>query len=165
MLAIAETGYEIAFEASKDALKRQETSLDDVRTRAATILSGASIATAFLGAQALKRPRERPDLWLDGWEWCAVGCFVLLAVVISAILWPRKGWVWSLGAQRLIGGYVEGTDKYTVPQIQRDLALHLERHFNTNQRKIGVLLFLFRLACLLLALQVVAWILDLTTGG
>jgi hypothetical protein len=163
--AIAETGYEIAFDASKEALKGQETSLEDLRTRAATVLSGASIATAFLGAQALKRPKNRPELWLDGWEWVAAGSFVALAFTVIVILWPRKNWVFTVGARDLIAGYVEGARKYTMPEIQRNLALHLENHFDANQRKIERLLNWFRVSCGLLALQVVAWILDLTTGG
>lgn len=162
---IAETGYEIAFDASKDALKQQEAALDNLRTRASTVLSGASIATAFLGAQALKRPRHRPELWLDGWEWVAAGSFIALALTVIVILWPRKNWVFTVGAKDLIGGYVEGARKYTVPEIQRNLALHLENHFDANQQKIERLYLWFRLSCGLLALQVVAWILDLTTGG
>jgi hypothetical protein len=162
---IAADGYEIAYDASRRALERQEASLDNLRARAATVLSGASIATAFLGAQALKRPKHRPDLWFVGWEWVAVGSFVLLAIAVIVILWPRKGWVFSLGARRLIGGYVEGEREYTVQRIHRDLALHLESHFDINQRKIRWMLVWFRGACALLALQVVAWLVDLTTGG
>jgi hypothetical protein len=160
-----ETGYEIAFDLSKEALVGQETSLEDLRTRAATILSGASIATAFLGAQALKLPKDRPDLWLDGWEWVAAGSFIGLAFTVIAILWPRKDWVFTVGARDLIAGYLEGGREYTVPEIQRNLALHLENHFDANQQKIERLLDWFRVGCGLLALQVVAWILDLTTGG
>jgi hypothetical protein len=65
----------------------------------------------------------------------------------------------------LIGGYVEGDRKYTVPEIQRNMALHLEDNFDANQRKVDRLLDWFRVSCGLLALQVVAWILDFTTGG
>jgi hypothetical protein len=64
--------------------------LEDLRTRAATVLSAASIATAFLGAQALKRPKNRAELWLDGWEWVAAGSFVVLALTVIVILWPRR---------------------------------------------------------------------------
>ena len=108
-LAIAETGYEIAFDVSNDALQRQELSLDSLRTRAATVLSGASIATAFLGAQALKLPlaKERQAPWLCGWEWLAAGSFIALAFTVIVIMWPRKNWVFTVGARHLIGGYVE----------------------------------------------------------
>jgi hypothetical protein len=162
---IAETGYEIAFDASREALAQQQASLDNLRTRAGMVLSGASIATAFLGAQALKLPKERPELWLDGWEWVATSSFVLGALIAIALLWPIKGWMFALGAKELIGGYVEGDRDYTVPEIQRNLALHLENHFDANQRKMRRLYRWLRISCLLLAVQVVAWILDLTTGG
>jgi hypothetical protein len=162
---IADTGYEIAFDASREALAQQQASLDNLRTRAGMVLSAASIATAFLGAQALKRPKHRPDLWLDGWEWVATCSFLLLMLVAIALLWPVKGWVFSLGAAELIAGYIEGHRKYKVPEIQRNLALHLENHFDANQRKMSKRYFWLRVSSGLLAVQVVAWILDLVTGG
>jgi hypothetical protein len=147
MHPIAETGYKIAFDASKEALKRQDASLDNLRTRAATLLSAASVATAFLGAEALKRPRARKEPWLEGWEWVAASSFVLLTIAVIVILWPRRGWMFSLGAGRLIGGYIEGDRGYTVPQIQKNLALHLENHFDANQRKIDTLYIWFQVGC------------------
>jgi len=90
---------------------------------------------------------------------------VLLALAVIAVLWPRRDWVFSLGAEVIIGGYVEGDETYEVPEIQRDLALHLDNHFQANARKLNSMYLLFRVSCGLLALQVVAWILDLTTGG
>ena len=163
---MTEDPYAIAFEAGKDALSRQHASLDGLRTRAAGLLSGASIATAFLGAQALKKPKQRPDFYLVDWEWPATISFVLLALLVIAILWPRKDWVYSMGPKVIIGGYIENRDKtYSVPEIRRNLALHLENHFESNRGKLNSMYWLFRLSCALLAVQVVAWILDLTTGG
>jgi hypothetical protein len=84
--------------------------------------------------------------------------------VATALLWPVKGWVFSLGARDLIGGYLEGDRKYTVPAIHRNLALHLESHFDANQRNLGRRYFWLRVSCGLLAFQIAAWILDLTIG-
>jgi len=46
---------ELAFDLSMQALSRQEHSLEDLRTRAGTLLAASSVVSSFLGATALNR--------------------------------------------------------------------------------------------------------------
>jgi hypothetical protein len=46
-------GYRLAYDEAVRALTRQQSALDEFRTRAGILLSGAAIATSFLGGQAL----------------------------------------------------------------------------------------------------------------
>jgi hypothetical protein len=48
--------------------------------------------------------------------------------------------------------------------MQRDLALHLERHYQGNERHLRRLFWLFQAASALLVGEVVAWLLVLAQG-
>jgi len=60
------TPYELAYDEAVRALSQQQSVLDNFRTRAGILLSGAAIATSFLGGQAL-----RSDA-LNSWSWSDV---------------------------------------------------------------------------------------------
>src|SRR5207253_4822323 len=64
---------------------RQQTVVDGVRTRASAIFAAATLATSFLGAQALTRSPK-----LDGLAWLAIGAFAAIFASVGYVLWPRK---------------------------------------------------------------------------
>jgi hypothetical protein len=66
--ALAES-YSLAYSEGKDAVAVQLTVIENFRSRAGLLLSGAAIATSFLGGQALRAGTLRP------WSWAAVILF------------------------------------------------------------------------------------------
>ena len=156
---MADTVGKLAFEEAQSAISSQATTLDGLRARAGTLLAAASLVTSFLGGQALAKPTldkglvVRPDVGFEGWV--AIGFFVLVAVLTLAILWPYE-WRFVMGAQTIL----TGADFETT---QRDLAEYHEKNYDANKEKLDGLFWCFRLACIFLACETVAWIIDL--GG
>ena len=48
-----------------------------------------------------------------------------------------------------------------LPEMYRDLALHLERHFDANQKRLEQLFWLLRAASSLLVADIVLWLIIL----
>jgi hypothetical protein len=164
---VARTTYEIAYEAATRALADQRERLNDLRSRAATLLSVAAIATSFLGARALDDERfvgggeVVGDRSLQVWELAGILSFIALAALTIAVLLPWGGWTFRLGARNLIRDYADGPDAATPDEMQRDLALHLDSHYERNESKMEKLFWASRIGALLLAVEVVAWLVDL----
>ncbi len=151
--------YRLAYEEAVRALSHQEAVLDNFRTRAGILLSAAAIATPFLGGEAVRDGEFAVSSWL------AVAFFGGVAAATLVILWPWKDWEFVAGPRRLIATYVETDDPLPLHRIHRDLALHMEDSFDENEQRLERLLFAFRAASLLLAAEVVAWIVDIATRG
>lgn len=167
---MAESTQALAYEQSLRAVTEQRSRLDSLRTRAATLLAAASVVTSFLGAEAFTDTRLAHGMWQPDRSWqcaelVAVGAFIGLALTVIAILWPwpkRFGWKFRLSARALIADYVESNNPASLEEMQRELALHLERHYDANERKLKVLFVLFQVGATLLGVEVVAWLIDLT---
>ncbi len=103
-------------------------------------------------------------LWRTGrrpWSWIAIGTFVVLGGAVVLILWPRGDWEYSVRPSLLIQNYVEHPQPLALPQIHRDLALHMDASYLQNRGQLLKLVRYFRLASLLLLFEVVAWVVDL----
>lgn len=121
-------------------------------------MSGAAIATSFLGGAAL-------DKGTTVWTWLAVGFFILLGASVLAILWPRHDWEYAVRPERLIENYVEHPDPLPLPLIHRDLALHMDNAYLSNRGQLLDLVRYFRWASVLLTLEVVSWVVDLVLNA
>ena len=120
--------------------------------------------TSFLGAEALKDPGSKSgslDRSLQLPEIVAVVAFVGLAVTVLAILWPRK-FKFRISPARVLQQNVEGGAKWDADKLQRNLALWIEIHVDENQPKLDSMLWWFRAGSVLLVIEVVAWLVDLT---
>jgi hypothetical protein len=87
--------------------------------------------------------------------WVAIGFFILLAVMTLAILLPYR-WRFDMSATTILAG----TD---FDETQTDLAEYHEQNYDSNKAKLDRLFWCFRWACVFLAAETVAWIVDL--GG
>jgi hypothetical protein len=168
LLGVAETTVALAYESAADALRLQQSSLDALRARAAFLLSAASVATSFLSAQALTRPTVSDSVSatfeLSGWQWVATCSFVGVALAAILVLLPWRNWWFVNSAKKLIRDYVEDTPPATVDEMHRDLALHMDAHYDRNETTLNRLYWCFRAGCFLLTLEVVAWMIDLAKG-
>lgn len=144
----------VVHEEALRAMAQQQANLDSLRARAGTLLSAASISTAFLGGQALA------DHEPGGWEWLAIVFLVVLFAAAITLLWPYT-WVFRRSAKEMLRDYVEHERPLELAAMQRDLALHLESNFEKNEAKLNKLLTVFQVGAVMLALEVVAWLLEL----
>ena len=67
--------------------------------------------------------------------------------------------------RRIIGTYIEADPPLPIPMIHRDLALHMEDSYISNEIGLDNLIVRFRLALGFLALEIVAWTFDIATRG
>jgi hypothetical protein len=152
---MADSTYSLAYEEALRGVVQQQAVLTDIRGRAATMLGAASVSTSFLGGIALQQ--QRPT----GWSWVAIGAFVAVGFLTIWILLPRRGWTFRMSARKLIKEYIESDNPAELPEMYRDLALHLENHFEVNQRRLEQLFLRLRIASAVLVGEIVLWLLVL----
>jgi hypothetical protein len=141
------------WEQAQRQLAQQSADLDTLRTRAIAMLSVASLTAALFGSRL-------PHTHLSRLEATAVivalfffGASVLLALLIAT---PKKNaWRFTFRLSMLINGVLDGTDM--TADVALSLANHAEESRMANQQKLECLYFAFRLVCILVGLQVVAW--------
>jgi hypothetical protein len=146
---------QIIYGESVRAIDRQEAALDGLRARTATLLSAAALATSVLGGQTLTR--ERP---LDALAWLAVAAFVIVGSFCILVMLPWS-WRFSLSAGALLDDQVEVPTLNTAAALHRFLAVTHETSLRRNRAKLDWLNWFFRLASASLALEVIAWTIDL----
>ena len=164
---MAESPLGIAFEHAQKNVDGQRLALDNLRSRAATLLSAAALVTSFLGAEALKDEKAGADgspvadRSLQTAEILAIGSFLGVVLASLFILMPkRKGWTFSLNTDTLLTGYVD--KNATLAKMQRALTKHLRTHFKANASKLETRYWAFQLGGALLGVEVVCWMIDLT---
>jgi hypothetical protein len=148
----------LAYTAAIRYLDQQASVMDNLRSRAGILLSAASIATGFLAGVALADGRS-----ISLWGWGATIAFIAVAGLCVSVLWPKHGWRFSPNPKTVVRQYVD-PEGITLAQAQRDLALHMERAWGSNQGKLRTMFRSFRIACILIGLEVVLWIADLVWG-
>lgn len=144
----------LVYDEALRGLSQQQASLESLRSRVGTLLSGASISTAFLGAEALAN--RTPGRW----GWLAMVSFVAVFAAAIIVMWPYE-WTFRRSPKAILSDYIEHDDALEMSAIQRDLAIHLEGHFERNERKLNRLLRVFEAGCGVLAVEVVAWLIEL----
>jgi hypothetical protein len=151
-------GYAIALEEARRALDEQERAVAQLSTRAGLLISAAAVVTSLLGGPILARGA------LDVASWVAIAAFVGVAAAVLAILSPRRDWEFALHPALLIGDYVERTPPAPVP-LQRELALSIGVSITRNQRALDRMMTTFNIGSVLLAIEILAWVVSIATGA
>ena len=151
--------YELAYEEGKRALDAQENVVTELRSRAGVLIAAAAVTTSLFGGRAF----EDGEVGAAGWV--AIVCFVLVGLTVLAVLWPRDDWLITVDASRFIATYIEReTGPLEMPQIHRDLALHMSASYAGNAAHFRWLSIVFRIGAVLLVGEVVAWVIGLLEG-
>lgn len=145
--------YELALDEARRAMEQQRADLSGLRDRAGTLLGFAGLASAFLGGLAI-----RDGAQVGSWTWVAVVAFILIALAVLFVLWPRK-FTLSLGSPKLVG-WAEH-DAADLNQMRRDAALWLDDHYTKNRKKLDWMYGTYTVAIVLLMIEIVALLLDL----
>jgi hypothetical protein len=168
--AVADTDSPIkaAYDEAVRVIGVQAASLDALRSRASTVIATASLVTTFLGGQVLAKPTISNGTvivpTLTGWGWAAVAALCGIGMSVIAVMWPYR-WVWSQRADALIGLYeAPPATHMTLVDAQRDLALHLQRSYDSNEVRLARLGWVFKLSLVLLVAECIFWIIDLRGG-
>ncbi len=146
--------YQLVFEQAQGQLGRQESSLDELRSRTGTLIGAGALVASFLGAAA-----AGDGLGISGF--LGVGAFVVSATLAIAILMPIHAWIFSNDVASLLTDYVEADPPATIVEMHRDLAIHASRHIKNNSRWLQILYRLFRASTIFLVVEVLLLLLDL----
>jgi hypothetical protein len=150
--------YALVYDESLRAITTQETSLDNIRSRAAQLLTAAAVATSVLGG-LVHANRDHPHTA----TWAAMSAFLILLGVCVWIVLPTRGWSFVNSATVLLAGYVEAEPPVDLDEMHRSLALYMEQHWDRNQDLLNRRLGGLQVAAVLLAVSIVCWLVDLVT--
>jgi hypothetical protein len=152
---VAPSVEEIVHEEARRGLDLQRAGLDALRTRAGTLLAAASLVTTFLGGQTLEGKGGPSTM-----AWVAIGAFIAAALLCVVILLPWK-FEFSLSAPALVDDYVDKDPQPEPTVVLRNFALYCDESRVENRKKIKPLQWAFRGGALMLAAEVVAWLIAL----
>jgi hypothetical protein len=153
---VDETPYRLAYEASVRAIEDQARVLEDLRSRAATLVAAAALVTSFLGGTTLTRSSA---IEARSWTGVAFAAFLLAAASSLAVLWPvRLRFSVSAGEMlELVHERQQTSTPVTPTEALGELAIRLELMYDGNAPRIQALLWVFRLGILFLSIEVAAW--------
>lgn len=148
---------QLAYEEAKRAIDRQSNALDGLRARAGILLAAISLATSFFGGLAL----TENDLSRCATIAAVVAtlAFVVAGIATIAILWPRAAWAFNLSAGRIVR-QLEAAEPSEV-EAYRELALGIQKNYRDNEERLERLFTLFRVACVALGVETLAWLVVL----
>jgi hypothetical protein len=139
---------DLSYAAAVRALDLQERAVEQLRSRAGTLLAASTLTASFLGAQAIR--------YTNGLGTLGGLALVSLAVSIGLcvyVLLPKSGFVFGLSAPRM---YEELYAK-TPEEAKRRLVYWLEGFWQGNQIRIESLGRYYFVAALTLILQLLFW--------
>jgi len=155
----AADGYALALEEARRALDEQERMVAQLSTRAGMLVSAAAVVTSFFGGPVLAQAT------VDAAAWLAIAAFVALTAAVLAILRPRQTWEFALHPAPLIERLLEASRGFRLPDLRRELALHMGASIDHNALEIGAMTKSFHIASVLLAVEIVAWVVSIATVG
>jgi hypothetical protein len=133
----------------------QKQMLDQLRSRAGTLLAAAALVTTFLGGQALAGGRNA-----GLWGGIAIATFIAVAICTVIVLLPWR-FHFFFDPSSLVENYVDDEPQPSAATVMRDLALHHDLSRLKNDELIGRLIWAFRGASIFLGAEVGAWLLEL----
>lgn len=145
--------YGMVLEEARASLQRQQTDLAAVRAQAASLLSFAGVAAAFLGGLAL-----RNDAPLERWTYASALAFCLVAASALFVLTPRT-WIFSNDAARMLRDW--RLEERTPDDTAKHLAGWLAQHAARNRPKLKWLTWAYTVGIAAFAAEVLFLFLDL----
>lgn len=142
----------LVYDEAVRALDRQAAAVDELRTRAATVLGAAALVAGFLGAEVLERHPK-----ISGWSLAAVLAFTFVVIAVGSVLLPWR-WTFVTSPSAIINDYIDTDDEVSLDQLRWAMALHHETNYDKNQRTRWKLLVAMVLATVALGVEVIAWL-------
>ena len=149
--------FEFVYDELTHNLSQQSEVLESVRSRASLLIAAASVVTALLAGPTFDLRRE-PTLG----SLLAIAVFLVSVTFALAIVWPRKGWNFRLGIKEVVDR-IEQHPETNLAALHRRLAILNEQSYESNEKKIASLFRLFRWAAVALVVDVLLWLLALTS--
>jgi hypothetical protein len=135
-------------------LLQQQTAVESLHNRAATLVFAASFASSLLGGRALADG-------LGFWDWAGIVVLLAIGVLTVLLLWPYYNLSFRFDPGDLLDRYVDSTTPQTMSGMHRDLALRIKQDWHSNGRIVRRLREAFQLALVLLVLEILVWMFSI----
>ena len=145
----------LAYEAALRGLDKQESLLDEMRTRANTLLAVSSLAVSVLGQEAFRSANSKALTVV------ALAAFAVSVAASVFVLLPKKQLVFAEAGVRVYEDLYQWRD--SMPRVYRQLAYDLARFWATNDSQITLLSRAYTLAVAASVLELL--LLTVLTGG
>jgi hypothetical protein len=152
-----------AYEQATKTVTDQASALEELRSRAGTLLSTAALATSFLGGLTLVAPAINEagvfrGARIGGWAWGAISAFLVVAGLTLTILWPYT-WRFTIDPVAAVkSAEAEGMD---LDELKWDLALYQQANWIDNDKKLAWLYRVYHVGIIALVLEITFWVLDI----
>lgn len=155
----ADDGPRLAFIYSEAvrALSHQQSFLENLNSRAGSVIFATAFANSLLGGRALSDG-------LGGWDWIAATLLFVIGALIVFMLWPYHRYSFSFDPEDLLRDYVDGDRAATLSLMHRALALRLKQDMANNWLIIKRLRAALQLALIALLCNILAWFVAIATG-
>jgi hypothetical protein len=147
--------YEFVFGQAARALTEQAQTLQDLRNRTGVLIAAAALITGFLGQPALD------DGVLGFAGRLALLVFFAEVELSLLILWPVTGWYSVFQTPKLLTDYLEADEPASMPEMHRELALHMDNGRKGNGRMLRKRHRILAVTVLLLGAEVVLWAVEI----
>jgi len=144
--------WALVYDEALRALAFQQSTLDNLRSRATLLTAGAALVGSALGAPALKDPRWGVAALL---AIAALGLVLVSAGVICAPWWR---WRFVSSAARLTEAVELG---HSLDSMRRNLARDFEAWLDENERRLRRLQWCFSGGLVALLLEMMAWLVQI----
>jgi len=146
----------LVYASATRTLDQQEALLENIQSRAGTLLGAASIVTTFLAGLTIRDGQS-----LTGRTVLASAAFIFLVSVCVHLLSPRSPWMFRFNVEGLISNCLNPDDRVPMETLHRELSAQMGRWIASNQEPLTRMLKWFRRAGIALGVEVAFWIADL----
>jgi hypothetical protein len=138
------------------AIARQAARVDELRNRSATLFTAASIAGAFLGAEAFKA-KAGPGAW----AWVGAVLYVVTGCILAYVMWPRS-WAFMIDVRSAVARVK--AENLSVDQTNEAMVTGLWEYYEKNEPQLRVMTKALAAMGLLVVGEIVALFVNLAAG-
>jgi len=135
-------------------LLQQQSAVESLHNRAATLVFAASFASSLLGSRALADG-------VGGWDWLAISLLLGIGALTVALLWPYYNLTFRFDPQDLLDTYVDSDEPVLMDDMHRRLAVRIKADWQRNGQIVHRLRELFQIALIILLAEIMAWMLSI----
>lgn len=147
----------LIYQESIRALHHQQSFVENMNSRAGSLIFATAFANSLLGSRALADG-------LGAWDWIAASLLFVIGTLVVFMLWPYHRYSFKFDPEDLLRAYVDGGRAVTMSEMHRALALRLKSDMAGNWRIISRLRIALQLALITLLLNILAWFSAIASG-
>lgn len=144
----------LAYDAAREALKVQDGTLSNIRTRANNVLAAAALLTSFsAGIGLVNTDPNKGQVLSPAGVGVLLACVIVIGISALAVLWPAKGWHFGPSPNAILNERRKGQDENQVREtIVESMLVGIQENAGALAKKQKA----FRLAAATLLIEVSA---------